>query len=256
MFAIPKAKRVKRPELSEEPGPDNSEATTSDVENDENEPYSFTYDLIPPTNTSAEPTTTSSNTQDSPSQLPFQLFASTAPTNIIVRPLTPPPEVPLSEGRFIRPSRPAGYYLTSEVTPDEATQRQQQFNACAIGGNEVLKGLSRAWPGVKLKWKVIHVNRAGGKANAAAPALDQGLAGTEAPRKAEKRSRPNRKRRIAVRRRIAARQSVKQKAVFDEEAERIKRNVRNREKKIKRRERERKKKAEAREGMQHNELVW
>ena len=118
------------------------------------------------------------------------------------------------------------------------------MRAAAIDGHTILELSRQAWPGCALAWKVRKLSGAGMKKEVLVghPPL---LVTVE--ENAPKRTRKNKKTRIAIRKKLQAskeRQSKKaQLAQEKEEAEREKRTRRNREKKIKKKARDKAKKA-------------
>jgi hypothetical protein len=226
--------------------------------------YGFEYDYV---SHSATHKSTMQETPDEPAEpsYEFRLFASTsakpseaiqpaksesaAPKITLLR--SPSPStIPLtSEGRLLRP-RPDSHYFSK---PSLALQ--SQHDASAISSLAILKLSQTPWPGVSLPWRVSHVR----PASSSAKLTNQSQRMTSLAR-----SKPNKKRRILLRRRLAARtgsatktkakSAVKSgpKAIVRNETgeiieltpeERDKRTARNREKKLKRRQRERERKA-------------
>lgn len=116
----------------------------------------------------------------------------------------------------------------------------------AVSGADVRARSRTRWPGCGLPWRVVLVSGPSGRIEGGE---SEGAVGGDIL----KRRRPGKKRRIVLRKRVAA-DKLKQElagriAAEKEEAEREKRTRRNREKKVKKKERDKAKKTMAkREG--------
>ncbi|PPJ49744.1 hypothetical protein CBER1_02900 [Cercospora berteroae] len=180
--------------------------------------------------------------------LEFQLFAPSAgkPENTsgIAKIRLDSPDLANAEPGLVNPNRDPRYYFTSTPSLEE----QQNFEAAAMSGQDILNQSQRSWPGMAYSWKVLHLPKTKKQQKNLAPsdALFTKLLGSQS---VQKRTRPGKKARIAVRTKLVAaktKQEEKQKAAELKEAEeREKRTRRNREKKVKKKNREKAKKAEA-----------
>lgn len=136
--------------------------------------------------------------------------------------------------------RPQSYYFADEPTSDEEVALQ----AAAIDGKTILELSREPWPGCALPWKVRRISATGVKKEVLVghPSI---LATVE--ERVHKRTRKNKKTRIAIRKKLHASKTKQQEkaklAQEKEEAEREKRTRRNREKKVKKKAREKAKKA-------------
>ncbi|OJD22484.1 hypothetical protein ACJ73_06170 [Blastomyces percursus] len=164
-------------------------------------------------------------------------------------------------GGFVVPFRGWEYYFSDpewakqkmagdgiEARTVELDARQKErFIDAAVSGETILEGAKKvAWPGCHLPWRVIHLQTTSSKNISNVPSDSSQTKGvtllnqltTKAPKS---RKKPGKKRRIVLRRRLAATRAA-------EAAEREKRTRRNREKKIKKRLKEKEKKATLRDG--------
>ena len=247
MFEVPSAKRIKRSEAF-----DSDEATTPSAVGYKavGPNYGFDYDFITPVNLPSAPAQQDATKDDASKEeesFTFRLFTSTAPSTLHIQPDEPEVDAPLSEGRFLRASRPDSYYFTSALDQSFMQKHRHQIALSATSHDELLKRANCSWPGTQLPWRVTHLPSATTAtiAKSAGPTRSFTVLSTDRPARSPKRSKPNKKRRIILRQRLTARRLNMQSTEEREKAEREKRNVRNREKKIKRRERDRKKKADA-----------
>lgn len=138
--------------------------------------------------------------------------------------------------------RPLTYYFADDPTSDEEATLQ----VAAISGQTVIELSRQPWPGCALPWKVRTISATGMKKEVLVghpPTL------VTVEDKAHKRTRKNKKTRIAIRKKLQARkekQSERERVAQEkEEAEREKRTRRNREKKLKKKARDQAKKAAA-----------
>ncbi|KAF2206988.1 hypothetical protein CERZMDRAFT_102834 [Cercospora zeae-maydis SCOH1-5] len=178
--------------------------------------------------------------------LEFQLFAPSAgnPENTsgIAKIRLDSPDLANAEPGLINPHRDPSYYFTSTPSPVE----QQNFQVAAMSGQDIIAQSRNPWLGMAYPWKVLHLPQTRKQQNVLAPsdALFAKLVGSQG---VQKRTRPGKKARMAVRTKLAAakaKQEEKQKAAEIKEAEeREKRTRRNREKKVKKKNREKAKKA-------------
>ncbi|OAT05854.1 hypothetical protein BDBG_02179 [Blastomyces gilchristii SLH14081] len=174
---------------------------------------------------------------------------------------SPTPTANDGVGGFVVPFRGWEYYFSDPEwakrkmagdriearTVDLDTRQKQIFVDAAVSGETILEGAKKcAWPGCHLSWRVIHLQTTPSKTKSKVPSDSSQTKGvtllnpltTKAPKS---RKKPGKKRRIVLRRRLAATRTA-------EAAEREKRMRRNREKKIKKRLKEKEKKATLRDG--------
>ena len=230
--------------------------------------YGFEYDFISPT---TAPNDTSHDTPAEPEDesYEFRLFAPaskkassapergkeppttdiTAPKITLLRSPSPSAIPTISEGRLLRPRPESHYFATTTATS------RDQYSTTAVSTTNIFALSQTPWRGTSLPWRVIHLP----SNTTPRPSTTQtGTPQATNPTKSSTRSKPNKKRRIILRRRLAARTaaSTKSKAVPKpvvrnetgeiislDPAEREKRSARNKEKKLKRRQRERERKA-------------
>lgn len=234
--------------------------------------YGFEYDFITPP---APPTAPPKEDQDKSYE--FRLFATTAkPTSDVstsaplkgeAKPAPIGPRITLvrspsptsatateQEGRFLRPRHESHYLATASPT------RLAQYKASAISLSTLSTLSHTPWPGTSLPWRVTHLpssrlSKSLRHHHHHQPRPQPSTVATASTC----RSKPNKKRRILLRQRLAALQpkskpkppQSKPKPVTRTPTgeielppeEREKRTARNREKKLKRRQREREKKA-------------
>ncbi|KIW62981.1 hypothetical protein PV04_09865 [Phialophora macrospora] len=285
MFAVPNAKRVKRSRLFQDDDDshgsrDSSRSNSpgepaSDLQDDDIElSYGFEYDFVAPKLSDARPSHPISEPRpledaEEP-EYQFRLFApglksraqhdqpEPATGDAIVRlSATPEPAalddaLSLDKAHFIRPNRPETYYFTAALPDETLQQLKAEYAAVAVSASDVFsRAESTKWPGTALPWRLIRVQLL----NAASKSKEQRQSGNfdsavarhnnSAQQKARARTRPSKKRRILVRRRVALRNELAAQAKVTEETEREKRTRRNREKKVKKKEREKRKKTEA-----------
>ncbi|KAL8715924.1 MAG: hypothetical protein Q9220_000591 [cf. Caloplaca sp. 1 TL-2023] len=149
------------------------------------------------------------------------------------------PSPGLEESGLVSRGRPQKYYFTGSRTEEE----QCQYQELAVSGDDVLKASGSRWPGFEVPWRVINITVDVAKA-AKIPTGNANVGGSGG------RTKPGKKRRIAIRIRQRAREEREKKARAVEAEKMVldleKRTRRNREKKVKRREKARNDKAGAR----------
>jgi hypothetical protein len=210
----------------------------------------------------------------------FNLFApSTGPEDTatkhakITLRASPSPGDAQSEGRFLKPNRLDTYYFTSSLSQSELEQLRSQYLAVAVTSDEIFRRSKTTWPGMRMAWKVIApksvVVRHKGKSpvDTRYPALNEdmnapfepayantkreipGAAATQTtlpPLSASglvRRTKPSKKRRIFLRKRLAMQTKLTGEA--KNQAIREKKSAMNRKNKLRRREKEREKKKAA-----------
>ncbi|PGH09138.1 hypothetical protein GX51_00892 [Blastomyces parvus] len=170
---------------------------------------------------------------------------------------SPTPTANDGVGGFVAPFRGWEYYFSDPEwarrkmagdrieapTVESDARRKERFVDAAVNGETILEWANkRDWPGCYLSWRVTHLQTTPRENKSNVPSdssqtegvtLLNPLAVTKAPKS---RKKPGKKRRIILRRRLAATRTA-------EAAEREKRTRRNREKKIKKKLREKEKKA-------------
>ncbi|CDM35299.1 hypothetical protein DTO013E5_6728 [Penicillium roqueforti] len=157
-----------------------------------------------------------------------------------------------TEGRFVKAFRGWDYYFSTPslqgtrngepTTEDESriAEKKKQFEDVAVSGQHMLTWAnSLVWPGCHLPWRVIHLKRHQTKmprpANSLPVYVVEGAPVSKSPLT---RKKPGKKRRVQLRKRVAAAQAAK-----ENEAE--KRTRKNRDRKLKRRQKARELKAAA-----------
>ncbi|EKV12520.1 4-formylbenzenesulfonate dehydrogenase TsaC1/TsaC2 [Penicillium digitatum] len=157
-----------------------------------------------------------------------------------------------TEGRFVKASRGWDYYFSTPslqgtrngqpTSEDEIriAEKKKQFEEMAVSGQHVLTWAnSLVWPGCHLPWRVIHLKRHQTKMPRPANSLPVYVAeGAPISKSPLTRKKPGKKRRVQLRKRVAAAQAAK-----ENEAE--KRTRKNRDRKLKRRQKARELKAAA-----------
>lgn len=175
----------------------------------------------------------------------FQLFAppsgKTATSPVIAKVRLDSPDLTDAEPGLLRPDRDSRYYFTSAPGPEQ----QQNFEAAALSGEDVLARSTSYCPGLAYSWKVLHIpaTRRQRLRLKASDALFAKLVKDSRP--ATKRTRLGKKARIAERQKAAAAKALREVAEAKELREREKRVRRNREKKLKKKGKAKAKKAEA-----------
>ncbi|MCJ1447236.1 MAG: hypothetical protein MMC23_007747 [Stictis urceolatum] len=153
-------------------------------------------------------------------------------------------------GGFVKPHRRSGYYFTW-AEDDGAIRsaqfykkrRTENFMESAVCGDTIKHWASQSWPGSALPWRVRLLPRA--QFPVEVPEATKDLQRTSSAVTGKKR-KPNRKRRIVIRRRIKDKANEEEAKVRRREErgkeEKEKRTRRNREKKVKRKQKEKIKK--------------
>ncbi|PVI03890.1 hypothetical protein DM02DRAFT_640297 [Periconia macrospinosa] len=235
MFAASTARRVGRNELHSpeesprsSPDPDLTELLRSRSRNE----YDFTNAITSTPDPQEEPDAS----EDEAELILFAGAPNTQQSSHKIR-LASPEAASGEPGLLVK--KPKSYYFTQELSKD----REEELRAAALTGDAVLEMSKIPWPGCALPWKVQTVTAAGMKKTVLVghpPSI------VTVEEKAHKKTRKNKKTRIALRKKL---QAVKGKeaerarlAQEREEAEREKRTKRNREKKVKKKAREKAKK--------------
>ncbi|ETI19347.1 hypothetical protein G647_09179 [Cladophialophora carrionii CBS 160.54] len=281
MFAVPNAKRVKRSRLFHEDDDSHASRASSrsispgELPSDIAEvSYGFEYDFVTPTlsdvKTSRPPVAPLPLDDAEKPEYEFRLFApgpssraqhrqdqpGTADAKVRLS-ATPEPialadVLSLDKAHFVHPNRPESYYFTAALPEDTVRQLKAEYAAVAMSSTDVISlAESTRWPGTALPWRVVQVGLLNKQSRSRVQQLSTQVDSTTSQRnssvqpKARARTRPSKKRRILVRRRLALRKELASQAKATEEMEREKRTRRNREKKVKKKEREKRKKSEA-----------
>ncbi|OAL55481.1 hypothetical protein IQ07DRAFT_595181 [Pyrenochaeta sp. DS3sAY3a] len=173
-------------------------------------------------------------------EIELRLFATTSNTAPQANKIRlSSPGVQAGEGGF-RVKKPRSYYFADK--PSQAAQAD--LLAAAIEGKTIIELSQQPWPGCALPWKVQKISPTG-MSKQILVGHPPTLTTLEEP--SRKRTRKNKKTRIAIRKKheaIKSRQEEKAKLALErDEAEREKRTRRNREKKVKRKAKEKAKKA-------------
>jgi hypothetical protein len=171
----------------------------------------------------------------------FRLFNTSKAVTKIVLPDEQEELSHLGNGKFVVPSRPLSFYLA----PKPSDQLQAEFEFSAVTGDEILeRSRQRCW-GLELPWRVTQITLAGSDKSGGLSG-DIALKGAETGNLVDKRRRPSKKKRIAVR--IKEKARLEKKAALEREKEakqkesqdkeeylREKKKRLNRQKKLKRR---------------------
>ncbi|KAF7718286.1 Uncharacterized protein PECH_002888 [Penicillium ucsense] len=166
-----------------------------------------------------------------------------------IRLRSPSPSGNPSEGRFIKAFRGWQYYAStptllgleeSEKVKQSIAAQRQRYEEIAVTGDIVTAwAKTQPWPGCDLPWRVIHLKRHQTKMPPASEDVQvyviDGAPVTKAP---TTRKKPGKKRRVQLRKKVAA-------AVAAKEHEAEKKTRKNRERKLKRRQKAREQKAAA-----------
>jgi hypothetical protein len=183
---------------------------------------------------------------------------------------SPSPGDALSEGRFIKPNRSDTYYFTSSLSQSELRELRSQYLTSAVTSNEISRRSKAAWPGMKMEWRIIAPKsvivrrKRASSEDTDLPADTNGISRID-PKieihnnsSSEKllppvpvstvgrRTKPSKKRRILLRKRIARQTKLTGEA--NDQAIREKKSAMNRKNKLRRREKEREKKNLAERG--------
>ncbi|KAF3389627.1 hypothetical protein F1880_003847 [Penicillium rolfsii] len=176
--------------------------------------------------------------------------ATTAGTQKLrIRLRSPSPSGDPSEGRFVKAFRGWQYYFSTpslygldenEVLKEKFAEQRRQFEDMAVTGEHITAwAKEQPWPGCNLPWRVIHLKRHQTKLPPASKDIPVYVVeGAPVSKSPLTRKKPGKKRRLQLRKKIAA-------AVAAKESEAEKRNRKNRERKIKRRQKAREQKAAA-----------
>ncbi|KAL9101513.1 MAG: hypothetical protein Q9163_003239 [Psora crenata] len=174
----------------------------------------------------------------------FRLFARptkaqqgpAAPKSAVQRVVLRSPTPARGEPGFIISRRADHFYFTGSTSSEQA----EQYRQAAVSGEDLMAGLKTRWRGCELPWRVTVLK---------SPLPSRTVNPLQAvhPADAKRTKRSGKKRRIVLRKRLAAENARKlatqQSNAEREELEKGKRNQKNRERKIKRRQKEREKKA-------------
>ena len=266
MYDVPDLRTVKREDL-DTPSTSTSRYSSQSPELDRHDAQAhnpFEYDFIDQPKTNTEGSLQTRTGDDEEQTFSFRLFASSAKDQkqqaahasesgygqrITLRAVLPVSSIPLSEGRFLRPKRPESYYFTASLSVAELKQVREQYISAAVSSEELLSAaLQTHWPGTALPWRVIHIPAPRAPPQSKRPTNIK----PSTSNKLSKRPKPNKKRRIHLRKLLAA-QEASAKAILranetaedKEQALREKKSAKNRKNQLRRREKERQKKAEA-----------
>ncbi|KAI9747622.1 MAG: hypothetical protein M1835_002016 [Candelina submexicana] len=180
----------------------------------------------------------------------FRLFSTSArasetgPVTALPKVILRSPSPSSTNLGFVIPHRPKEYYFASG-------ERRAEYRNVAVTGEDVLAQRKTNWTGCHLPWRVITLKSPNSPSNPSPRSTKQpnalGLPGFKA-----RKRRASKKRRIIIRRTLAAneeraKQALENKAA-QEAAEREKRTRRNREKKVKKKQKEKAKKMEGKDG--------
>ena len=153
---------------------------------------------------------------------------------------------------FVTPERPRSYYFHDSESNEEQISRSQ----VAVSGQDVVARSKSAWPGCAMPWRVAVVDASGRHISRLS---SHDVVDNVNSAQQKRRRRAGKKRRIAIRTKLAAAKAVmaeaQKEAVEKEAAEREKRTRRNREKKIKKKERDKTKKAAVAEAASESALA-
>ncbi|KAE8389244.1 hypothetical protein BDV23DRAFT_100186 [Aspergillus alliaceus] len=276
MFDLPNAKRVRRNELlspssSRSPSPQPEETFTSgyerlgelldldsllqpeqpseqtdtqgpnaeNIKEEEEEEQEFEFRLFsaPVRNATAQDDATGEKKKDE--------GATTGTQKLRIRLRSPTPGAGgLHDGRFVNPFRGWDYYFSapgllsgSKEDDPKVALRRKQFEEVAVSGQQMGEWAKVPWPGCDLPWRVTRLKRHQTKLPRRSEDPTTAVFVTE-PHDRDPKSwkKPGKKRRLQLRKRLAAAELAK-------ETEAEKRNRKNRERKIKRRQKAREMKA-------------
>ncbi|KAK4157650.1 hypothetical protein C8A00DRAFT_29496 [Chaetomidium leptoderma] len=255
MFDLPDAKRVRREDLydsssdrhsSPERGNEEDAALRAKLNARLSNLLSLDLGGVPtppaPANTNeALPEEDGEGQNDGEAEFEFRLFSSS----------TAAPKVVLAseenEAPYHGPAlsqRPVSYYIRGELSPQE----RETIQSAAVTAQDIVAWAGqRAW-GLEVPWRVTKITvTMGGRGS-----VDGGQRPLESTTGKKSRTKPNKKRRIMLRKRDqaekeAAAASEKQKTDKEEHLKEKKKRL-NREKKLKRRQKEKEKKLAAKSG--------
>ena len=151
------------------------------------------------------------------------------------------PSIDPANAGFVQPRRPESYYFAAPPTG----KQERELEAVALTGNEMV-ALSQTYrPGCSYSWKVLHLPPSGLSKELQLD-IPSGLSRLVGDADSKKRTRPGKKYRIKIRKKLAAKSAAadarKAAAEAKEIAEQEKRTRRNREKKVKKKAKEKAKK--------------
>ncbi|KAJ5290886.1 hypothetical protein N7478_000137 [Penicillium angulare] len=229
---------------------DNAPLAPGADDEDEEQEYEFRLFSAPtkptPTTETSGDTTGKKNSDGKPSEGGDKPSSGTQKLRIRLN----SPTAASGEGKFVKAFRGWQYYFStsslwndsgdkSEEEADQA-EKKKQFEDTAVTGEHVLSWTkSQPWPGCHLPWRVIHLKRHQTKLPPKDKDLPIYVVEGALPSKSPKtRKKPGKKRRVMLRKRVAAAQVAK-----ENDAE--KRTRKNRERKLKRRQKAREEKAAA-----------
>ncbi|KAL9113897.1 MAG: hypothetical protein Q9227_002031 [Pyrenula ochraceoflavens] len=245
MFEFPKTKRVKREDLrdrSSSPSEASSPQGTDSVTYTEALKHRYGEAVHIPIAETVDANAASTVEDDAEAtSLEFRLFsgrakhASSTPvkeqTSVARINIRSPTPTAGGGGGFVNPHRPRSYYFTPSI---DGCEKRQEYQVAAIDGRDLcLRAKSTNWPGMHLPFRLIKLP----PSSSVAPALKLGDSSTSAHVQ-RRRSRPGKKRRIAMRKRATV-----QSAKIEEE--RMKKTQKNSRKKAKKRERDKARKRAA-----------
>ncbi|KAE8356431.1 hypothetical protein BDV28DRAFT_126979 [Aspergillus coremiiformis] len=161
-----------------------------------------------------------------------------------IRLRSPTPGTGGPDGRLVNPFRGWEYYFSapgllsgSKEHDPKLVLRRKQFEEVAISGEQMREWARVPWPGCHLPWRVIHLKRHQTKLPRGSEDTTTAVFVAEPQaRHPKSRKKPGKKRRLQLRKHLAAVDRAK-------ETEAEKRNRKNRERKIKRRQKAREMKA-------------
>ncbi|EHY60077.1 hypothetical protein HRR83_006436 [Exophiala dermatitidis] len=224
--------------------PNNRNQTPEQHDEEEEQEYQFRlFTTSSKPKTGQQPSTTTTTTTTT----------TTKPTIRLSRTPSPVPEglslsLSLDKAHFINPSRPETYYFTASLPQETIQILRRQYTEAALSTNDILvRAKATKWPGTSLPWRVIHVKKAADRTKKSSSQSndDPGKVTVNVDGstvKSKSKSKPGKKRRIVLRRRLAKKAEFAAQAQVAELTEKEKRTRRNREKKVKRKEREKRKK--------------
>ncbi|OOQ83500.1 hypothetical protein PEBR_34366 [Penicillium brasilianum] len=166
-----------------------------------------------------------------------------------IRLRSPTPSGDPSEGRFVKAFRGWQYYFSTpslfgldedDMVKETIAEQRRQFEDMAVTGEHITTwAKAQPWPGCDLPWRVIHLKRHQTKLPPSSKNIPVYVVeGAPVSKSPTTRKKPGKKRRVQLRKKVAA-------AVAAKESEAEKRTRKNRERKIKRRQKAREQKAAA-----------
>lgn len=247
-FISPSQSQSQSQVFQQRAGPGHENGEEEGQEPSEEPSYQFRLFTTPGTTTTNNDKTPSSDLHLREGQHLIRLSTSPEPATAL---LASEQEVSLEKAHFVRPHRPESqyYYFTASLPEARQAQLKSQYADVALSTSDVLlNAATTKWPGTAVPWRVVKVT----VATKGRSALKKGLPlaqTTIASRShlTSRKARPSKRRRIHIRRQLAAKSAAKEQQKLSDEAEREKRTRRNREKKVKRKEREKRKRQDAQE---------